>query len=178
MARDMFHQDCLWKGLMSSRRWVTAEVPRFRCVAPEPCTPDLFLLLCPVVLNAPDTVLIERNVGKRIDPVTGGMMPPSSTPRDSRTVRGCPIPLSTLGTPGGHTEIPTGEGRGASWVTTVRVLFSRGTQLSQLTVFRNQSAEELPSRRRAMYQGHGVRSWCPISWETMYPILLAPSEEE
>lgn len=33
-------------------------------------------LLCPVVLNAPDTVLIERNVGKRIDPVTGGTTPP------------------------------------------------------------------------------------------------------
>lgn len=33
-------------------------------------------LLCPVVLNAPDTVLIERNVGKRIDPVTGGTVPP------------------------------------------------------------------------------------------------------
>lgn len=30
-------------------------------------------LLCPVVLSAPDTVLIERNLGKRIDPQTGGM---------------------------------------------------------------------------------------------------------
>ncbi|XP_034520633.1 adenylate kinase 8 isoform X1 [Ailuropoda melanoleuca] len=28
-------------------------------------------LLCPVVLSAPDTVLIERNLGKRIDPQTG-----------------------------------------------------------------------------------------------------------
>lgn len=35
-------------------------------------------LLCPVVLNAPDTVLIERNLGKRIDPDTGGMMAPPS----------------------------------------------------------------------------------------------------
>lgn len=38
-------------------------------------------LLCPVVLNAPDTVLIERNVGKRIDPVTGGMAPTTSLER-------------------------------------------------------------------------------------------------
>lgn len=45
-------------------------------------------LLCPVVLNAPDTVLIERNVGKRIDPVTGGM----THPRDSKTGRECPCP--------------------------------------------------------------------------------------
>ena len=30
-------------------------------------------LLCLVMLSAPDTVLIERNLGKRIDPQTGGM---------------------------------------------------------------------------------------------------------
>ncbi|OBS81644.1 hypothetical protein A6R68_20191 [Neotoma lepida] len=36
-----------------------------------------------IVLNAPDTVLIERNVGKRIDPVTGGMMvPPPPHPKE------------------------------------------------------------------------------------------------
>lgn len=32
-----------------------------------------FLPFHPVVLSAPDTVLIERNLGKRIDPQTGGM---------------------------------------------------------------------------------------------------------
>lgn len=31
---------------------------------------------CPVVLSAPDTVLIERNLGKRIDPQTRGMPSP------------------------------------------------------------------------------------------------------
>lgn len=38
-----------------------------------PTTPGFAsFLLYPVVLSAPDTVLIERNLGKRIDPQTGG----------------------------------------------------------------------------------------------------------
>uniref|UniRef100_A0A8D1VUQ1 Adenylate kinase 8 n=1 Tax=Sus scrofa TaxID=9823 RepID=A0A8D1VUQ1_PIG len=37
-----------------------------------PTTPGFTpCLLCPVVLSAPDTVLIERNLGKRVDPLTG-----------------------------------------------------------------------------------------------------------
>lgn len=44
---------------------------------PPPNLPGCALsLLCPVVLSSPDTVLIERNLGKRIDPQTGGRTSP------------------------------------------------------------------------------------------------------
>lgn len=40
---------------------------------------------CPVVLSAPDTVLIERNLGKRVDPHNGGTATPRHpTPRRLR----------------------------------------------------------------------------------------------
>lgn len=61
------------------------------CLGPLPnvlASPSL--LLCTVALSAPDTVLIERNLGKRIDPQTGGtaiFTPPtcgaSGTPHNS-----------------------------------------------------------------------------------------------
>lgn len=72
----------------------TAEVLRFRCEAPEPSRLVCSFLLCPVVLNAPDTVLIERNMGKRIDPDTGGMMAPPSpqgTQKQQRAAPSCPL---------------------------------------------------------------------------------------
>ncbi|XP_060245754.1 adenylate kinase 8 isoform X2 [Meriones unguiculatus] len=56
--------DCLRRG------WVLEGIPETR----EQALMIQTLGLAPkhvVVLNAPDTVLIERNVGKRIDPVTG-----------------------------------------------------------------------------------------------------------
>lgn len=56
--------DCLRKG------WILDGIPERR----EQALMIQTLGLAPkhvIVLNAPDTVLIERNVGKRIDPVTG-----------------------------------------------------------------------------------------------------------
>ena len=60
-----------------------------------------FFASCPVMLSAPDTVLIERTLGKRVDPQTGGRhpRPHCTTPPlhpQRRAQRPCPPVLAEI----------------------------------------------------------------------------------
>lgn len=76
-----------------------------------PTTPGFTpCLLCPVVLSAPDTVLIERNLGKRVDPLTGGTFSP--TPPTMPGVSEVTAPASPYPQAPGRQTLPR-----PSWVT-------------------------------------------------------------
>ncbi|XP_056397164.1 adenylate kinase 8 [Hyla sarda] len=78
-GKDQEIPDALWAGLIRERLSKVDCVKRGWVIEGFPRTREQGLLLqmngtCPdhiVVLDAPDIVLIERNMGKRIDPTTG-----------------------------------------------------------------------------------------------------------
>lgn len=78
---------------------------RFKCPGPAAQRARFPPLLPrPVVLSAPDTVLIERNLGKRVDPQTGGRLPAPTAPQPAlrprrRPQRPCPLPWQRSITP-------------------------------------------------------------------------------